>query len=92
VPLSEHGVIEAVTTISRDGAPPEFAELQSRAGEYVTVIVRFEAEGGGEVSLPAFVTDTDSGAVMVGDEVWATIRRIYTQEGVTRYGLKVVPG
>jgi len=90
VSLSERGVVEAVTTISEDGAPPEFAPLQSRAGAYDTAIVRFEAPGGGSASLPAFLTDTQTGTVAVDDEVRTTIRRIYTQEGVTRYGHKVV--
>ena len=50
---------------------------QSRTGG-----VRPESVGG---------VGTDPTAVAVGDRVAATIRRIYTQEGVTRYGFKMQP-
>jgi len=36
-------------------------------------------------------TDADPSAFAVGDRVETTIRRIYTQEGVTRYGFKIRP-
>jgi hydroxymethylglutaryl-CoA synthase len=45
----------------------------------------------GTVTLPAQLTDTDPEAVSVGDAVRATIRRIYSQEGVPRYGVKFTP-
>jgi hydroxymethylglutaryl-CoA synthase len=53
-------------------------------------------DGSGEqanetASIPAQVVGVDPGTVGVGDRVTATIRRIYTQEGVTRYGFKMQP-
>jgi hydroxymethylglutaryl-CoA synthase len=36
------------------------------------------------------VVETD-GKPDVGDELTATVRRVYTQEGVTRYGTKMLP-
>ncbi|WP_435552653.1 hypothetical protein [Natrinema sp. CGMCC1.2065] len=36
-------------------------------------------------------TDADPDAFGVGDRIETTIRRVYTQEGVTRYGFKVRP-
>jgi hydroxymethylglutaryl-CoA synthase len=45
----------------------------------------------GTVSLPLQVTDADPGTVAAGDAVEAVLRRVYTQEGVTRYGTKVRP-
>ncbi|MFP8958247.1 zinc ribbon domain-containing protein [Natrialbaceae archaeon A-CW3] len=91
--LAGEGTLEAVTTISQGGAPPEFAEYQSQSGEYAAVIVAFEAEDGsdGTVSAPAMGTDAEPGDFSVGARVEPTIRRIYTQEGVTRYGFKVRP-
>ncbi|WP_252699583.1 zinc ribbon domain-containing protein [Natronosalvus vescus] len=91
--LAGEARLEAVTTISQGGAPPEFAEYQSQTGEYAAVIVAFEAEdgSGGTVSAPAMGTDAEPGEFSVGGRVEPTIRRIYTQEGVTRYGFKVRP-
>ena len=92
IELPGEGVIEAVTTISQGGAPPEFAAQQSQSGDYAAAIVALEAETDREtVSIPAMGTDADPSAFAVGDRVETTIRRIYTQEGVTRYGFKIRP-
>ncbi|WP_227130753.1 zinc ribbon domain-containing protein [Halorubellus salinus] len=92
VQLPGTGRIEAATTISQGGAPPEFAQQQQRDGDFDVVVVAFDAPtGDATVSAPAQVTDVDGGSVDVGDDVVATVRRIYTQEGVTRYGFKVRP-
>lgn len=92
VRLAHTGSVEAVTGVSPGGAPPEFAVQAEQGGDFGVAIVSFPAEDGeGEASVPVQVTDSDPGAVAVGDAVDAVIRRIYTQEGVTRYGLKVVP-
>ncbi|WP_255169938.1 zinc ribbon domain-containing protein [Natrononativus amylolyticus] len=91
-PLSRTGTLEAATTISQGGAPPEFAPLQSRAGDYAAVIVAFgAANGDGVARVPAMGTDAAPEAFGAGAPVEATIRRLYTQEGVTRYGFKVRP-
>ncbi|WP_254523699.1 zinc ribbon domain-containing protein [Natrinema caseinilyticum] len=92
VELAAEGTIEAVTTISQGGAPPEFAEQQARSGDFAATIVALETEDGdGTVSAPAMGTDAAPAAFSVGDRVETTIRRIYTQEGVTRYGFKIRP-
>ncbi|SEQ05362.1 zinc ribbon domain-containing protein [Natrinema salaciae] len=100
VELAGEGTIEAVTTISQGGAPPEFAEQQARSGDYAAAIVALETSGASEthradgdeiVSAPAMGTDADPADFSVGDRIETTIRRIYTQEGVTRYGFKVRP-
>jgi hydroxymethylglutaryl-CoA synthase len=98
VRLPGTGTVEAATTIGQDGAPPEFAAQQSRAGDFGVAVVGFDlpddASGarpaGASVSAPAQVTDGRD--VDVGDRVRATVRRIYTQEGVPRYGFKLLPG
>lgn len=90
--LSGKGTIEAVTTISQGGAPPEFAEQQARSGDYAAAIVALETETGNEsVSIAAMGTDAAPDEFTVGDRIETTIRRIYTQEGVTRYGFKIRP-
>lgn len=92
VTLTKEGELEAVSVISSGGAPPEFAELQERAGPYATGIVAFDGPDGGRASVPSFVIASDEEAVAVGDRVEMTIRRLYAQEGVPRYGFKVKPG
>ncbi|WP_049927201.1 zinc ribbon domain-containing protein [Halopiger goleimassiliensis] len=94
VTLSGEGTIEAVTTISQGGAPPEFAEQQARSGDYAAAIVALEADaddGAETASIAAMGTDAAPDDFTVGDRIETTIRRIYTQEGVTRYGFKVRP-
>lgn len=95
VQLPGAGTVETATKIGRGGAPPEFAELQSRAGAYNVTVVAFDGLAGRETSAPAQVVsevDGDGETVEVGDRVTAVIRQIYTQEGVPRYGFKVRPG
>ncbi|MFP9191454.1 zinc ribbon domain-containing protein [Natrialbaceae archaeon A-CW1-1] len=91
VRLEREGTIETVSVISQGGAPPEFAELQARSGDYATAIVSFDGPGEERASAPLLVVDAEPDSVAVDDRVEATIRRIYTQEGVTRYGIKVRP-
>jgi hydroxymethylglutaryl-CoA synthase len=85
VRLPGMGTVEARTEIGAGGAPPEFAPLQSRAGAYDVAIVAFDTPTDGTATAPTMVV----GEVTVGDRVEVTQRRIYTQEGVTRYGFKV---
>jgi hydroxymethylglutaryl-CoA synthase len=98
VALPGTGTVEAVTTISRGGAPPEFAEQQRRSGDFGVAIVAFDGPTGDDgvadgdeasVSAPAQVVDGHG--LAVGERVEATVRRAYTQEGVTRYGFKLRP-
>lgn len=87
VPLTGPGEVAAVTRISRGGEPPEFAEQQAQSGEYGIALVTFDVDGSA-VAVPAQVVGGDPG---VGDTVQPVIRRIYTEEDVTRYGFKVQP-
>lgn len=91
VELPGTGTVEAVTVIGQGGAPPEFAEQQSRSGPFAVAIVAFDGPDGETVSAPTQVVGVEPGDVAISDAVEATIRRIYTQEGVTRYGFKVRP-
>ncbi len=90
--LCRTGEIVAVTVIGQGGAPPEFVEQQRRDGPYAVAIVETPAiDGDGSARFPAQLTDCDPGTVSVGDAVTGHLRRIYSVEGVTRYGLKFVP-
>jgi hydroxymethylglutaryl-CoA synthase len=86
IELPREGAVEAVTRIGQGGAPPEFAEQQARQGAFGVAIVEFERDGA-TVSVPGQLV----GEASVGDRVRGVVRRIYTQEGVTRYGTKFEP-
>ena len=90
VRLPGTGTVEAATTIGAGGAPPEFVEQQAKSGAYTSAVVALDGPDGGDVSIPTQVVGTED-PVSVGDRVEATIRRIYTQEDVTRYGFKTRP-
>ena len=91
-PLARTGEVVAVTVIGQGGAPPEFVEQQRRDGPFAVAIVESAAiDGDGSARFPAQLTDCDPGSVSVGDAVTGHLRRIYSVEGVTRYGLKFVP-
>lgn len=88
VELPGTGTVEAVTTISQGGAPPEFVEQQSKSGPFLSAVVALDGPDGDDtVSVPTQVLAGDN--VSIGTPVETTVRRIYTQEGVIRYGFKV---
>ncbi|WP_049986054.1 zinc ribbon domain-containing protein [Halobellus rufus] len=92
-PLSRTGEVVAVTVIGQGGAPPEFVEHQRRDGPFAVAILEVPTADGsdGTARFPAQLTGSDSTDVSVGDRVTGRLRRIYSVEGVTRYGLKFVP-
>jgi hydroxymethylglutaryl-CoA synthase len=90
-PLSGRGTVEATTVIGQGGAPPEFAEQQQRSGAFGVCVVAFDGPDEQTVSAPAQVATTPGDAPDIGDRIVTVPRRIYEQEGVVRYGLKVVP-
>lgn len=74
-------------TVVEGGAPPEFAELVDAEGAIGVVLVELD-EG---VRVPGMLTDCDPHDLARGDRVERVVRRIYEQEGVTRYGAKFRP-
>ncbi|WP_290814716.1 zinc ribbon domain-containing protein [Halovivax sp.] len=100
VTLPGTGTVEATTVIEQGGAPPEFVEQQARSGSFVSAIVALDGpdreDDGGRfptdeaVSLPMQVLADETDAVEIGDRIETTIRRVYTQEGMPRYGRKAV--
>lgn len=74
-------------TVVESGAPPEFADLVAAEGAIGVVIVELD-EG---ARVPGMLTDCDPREPERGDRVEAVVRRVYEQEGVTRYGAKFRP-
>lgn len=90
VEMPRIGTIRAVTTVGQGGAPPEFNEFQERAGDFANAIVEHSIPEG-SVKIPGQVTDVSPDSVSIGDEVEAVVRRLYVQEGISRYGCKYIP-
>lgn len=85
VSLPGTGTVETVTDIA-GGAPPEFEDYQTRAGPFQTAIVALDGPEEETVSVPLLVTGET--AIEVSDTIETVVRRIYTQEGLPRYGRK----
>ena len=73
--------------VARGGGPSEFAAEQAMTGDYVSAIV--ELEEGPRVA--ARLADVTPAEVRIGLPVEAVLRRIYSQQGVVRYGFKFAP-
>jgi len=87
VKLSGLGKVHTFVLISAGGAPPEFAEQEKAGGQYPVAIVEL-AEGPKVIGQMA---DADPKEVKIGMPVKTELRRIYSEEGVIRYGFKFVP-
>ena len=87
VQLSGRGKVHTFTLIGAGGAPPEFAEQEKAGGSYPVTIVELE-EGPKVIGQMADVNPKD---VKIDMPVRAEMRRIYSEEGVIRYGFKFVP-
>jgi len=87
VQLSGRGKVHTFVLISAGGAPPEFAEQEKAGGQYPVAIVQLE-EGPKVIGQMA---DADPKEVKIDMAVTTELRKIYTEEGVIRYGFKFVP-
>lgn len=87
VELSRRGRVYSYSVIATGSSPPEFSRLERVLGQYVIAIV--ELEGG--VRVMAQLTECKADEVRVGMKVEATVRVLYEDEGVIRYGLKFRP-
>lgn len=87
VALDRTGSVYAFTIIGKGAAPSEFLEQQNAVGAYGVAVV--ELEDGPRVS--AMLTDVEPKDVRIGMPVRMVFRRLYTQEGVSRYGFKFAP-
>jgi len=85
--LSGKGRVHTFVLIGAGGAPPEFAEQEKAGGQYPVAIVELK-EGPKVIGQIAEVNPKD---VKIDMPVKGELRRIYTEEGVIRYGFKFVP-
>ena len=85
--LSGLGKVHTFVLISAGGAPPEFADQEKAGGQYPVAIVEL-AEGPKVIGQ---IADADPKEVKIGMPVRTELRRIYSEEGVIRYGFKFVP-
>ncbi len=81
------GAVHAFTRIGRGGAPSEFALQQQLVGEYA--VATLDMDDG--FRMVAQVSGADPKTVKLGEAVHLRLRRLFEQEGRTRYGLKAVP-
>ena len=89
IKLSGRGKIHTFTVISRGSAPSEFDDQQNMTGEFAVAVIELE-EGPRVVSQLTYI-DTNPEKISIGMEVKVTIRKLYEQEGVIRYGYKFMP-
>jgi len=85
--LSGKGKVHTFALISAGGAPPEFADQEKSSGSYPVAIVELE-EGPKVIGQMA---DASPKEVKIGMSVTTELRKIYSEEGVIRYGFKFVP-
>lgn len=83
-PLTGRGKVYSYTVIGAGSAPPEFSEQQKIVGAYTVAIVELD-EG---PKIIAQITDAPPGGLKIGTPVEAIFRKLYEDEGVTRYGFK----
>ena len=87
VKLSGKGIVHTFVLIGAGGAPPEFAEQEKAGGSYPVAIVELE-EGPKVIGQ---IADADLKSVKIGMRVTTELRKVYSEEGVIRYGFKFVP-
>jgi len=87
VKLSGRGKIYCFTTVSRGGAPPEFATQQKFVGSYPVAVVELD-EG---PKIVAQMVDCKAEQLKIDLKVESTFRRIYEDDGMIRYGIKFRP-
>lgn len=86
--LPREARVYAMTRIGRGGAPSEFALEQAQVGAYWVGVVEWPGEG---VRLTARLAGFDERGPEIGQTVRAVVRRLFDQEGRTRYGVKFAP-
>jgi len=87
VKLSGKGIVHTFVLIGAGGAPPEFTEQEKAGGSYPVAIVELE-EGPKVIGQ---IADADLKSVKIGMRVTTELRKVYSEEGVIRYGFKFVP-
>lgn len=87
IKLSGKGKIHTFVLIGAGGAPPEFAEQEKAGGTYPVAIVELD-EGPKVIGQ---VSGADPKEIKMDMPVETELRKVYSEEGVIRYGFKFVP-
>lgn len=85
VQLPREATVYAMTRIGRGGAPSEFALEQAQVGAFWVGVVEWPGQ---HVRVIARLSGFDETPPTIGQPVRAAVRRLFVQEGKTRYGLK----
>ena len=88
VQLPREAEVYAATRIGRGGAPSEFALEQMQVGAYWVAVLDWPRQG---VRVTARLAGFDEHPPAIGQRVAPVLRRLFDQEGVTRYGVKFAP-
>lgn len=86
--LPREAQIYALTRIGRGGAPSEFALEQAQVGAYWVAVVAWPEQN---VRVTARLWGYDEVGPAIGATVRPVVRRLFEQEGRTRYGVKFAP-
>ncbi len=86
IKIEPYGSVTSWTRLSAAGAPSEFAIRAPILGGISTVMVRTN-DGPNGVFL---LVDDQNMSPQIGDSVEIVVRRLYAQEGITRYGAKAM--
>jgi uncharacterized OB-fold protein len=88
VALPREARVYALTRIGHGGAPSEFALEQAQVGAYWVAILEWPDA---RVRVTARLSGFDEAGPAIGDAVRPVVRRLFTQEGRVRYGVKFAP-
>lgn len=88
VDLPRDATIYTMTRIGRGGAPSEFALEQAQVGAFWVGVVEWPEQG---VKVIARLSGFEETPPQIGRPVRAVVRRLFSQEGRTRYGAKFAP-
>lgn len=85
VQLPREATVYTCTRIGRGGAPSEFALEQAQVGAFWVGIVEWPGQ---QARVIARLSGFDEVGPTIGEPVRAVVRRLFDQEGKTRYGVK----
>jgi uncharacterized OB-fold protein len=88
MPLPHEAIVYALTRIGKGGAPSEFALEQAQVGAFWVAVVEWPDQ---KVRVIARLWGCDEVGSAIGARVRPVVRRLFEQEGKTRYGVKFAP-
>lgn len=85
VALPKTANVYTATRIGRGGAPSEFALEQAQTGAFWVAVVDWPEQ---KVRVTARLSGYDEDGPTLGAPVHAIVRKLFTQQGIVRYGVK----